>query len=431
MTHGTGDGDRVRSDVELLAQIGRDTDGGISRPAFSPADLEARRWLMGRMTAAGLDARLDAAGNVVGRLAATRERPDAAAVVLGSHLDTVRGGGPLDGALGVLAGLEVARRLREAAVPRHRPLEVVAFSDEEGRFGDYLGSRAFTGTLSLGGVADLRDSDGVRLIDALAATDLSADALTTAARPAGAIGVYLELHVEQGPVLEAAGLTIGIVTGIVGQLRFEVDFDGRRDHAGTTPMTRRRDAFAAAALFATRLRDRVLSRTGSQAVLTIGTVHIEPGIRNVVPGRATLGVDARDVEVAGLEQLGALVHAEAEAAGTEHGVAVRARRISGSPPVPLDARLQKLIEQEVEQLGLRHSTLPSGAGHDAKIMASRVPSAMIFVPSRGGRSHCPEEVTDWADIEAGVTVLLRTVARLLGGAEDTGDDALPADAPVR
>lgn len=245
MTQGAQDGGRVRRDVERLARIGRGADGGISRPAFSPADLDARRWLMGRMTAAGLDARLDAAGNVVGRLAAAPDRTGAA-VVIGFHLDTVRGGGPLDGALGVLAGLEVARRLREADVPRHRPLEIVAFSDEEGRFGDYLGSRAFTGTLSLDGVPHLQDSDGVRLIDALAGAGLPADALRTAARPAGALAAYVELHVEQGPVLEAAGLTIGIVTGIVGQARFQVDFDGWRDHAGTTPMTHRRDACATA-----------------------------------------------------------------------------------------------------------------------------------------------------------------------------------------
>ena len=403
----------LHADLEALAKIGRDPSGGNTRLAYSAADLEARRWLIGRLEANGLRARLDAAGNVIGRLEANVADADRRAVMVGSHLDTVPNGGPLDGALGVLAGIEVARRLLADGAPRRRAYEVVAFCDEEGRFSPYVGSRAMTGSLDYARVPRMRDVKGTMLTEALHAAGLDAERLPDAARPADDVAAYLELHIEQGPVLERQDRNIGVVTGIVGQVRLSIKFHGRPDHAGTTPMDCRRDAFAAAAAYATDLRRQVLEQGGGIAVMTVGIVEVQPGAGNVVPALARLGLEIRDLDQDRLSRLAALAESAALASGVAHDVTVEARRIYETTPAPLHAHLQRLIDATAAALGLSRLALPSGAGHDAQVLAPYVPSAMIFIPSKGGRSHCPEEETDWADIDNGVDVLYGTVAALL------------------
>ncbi|HUC61706.1 MAG TPA: Zn-dependent hydrolase [Alphaproteobacteria bacterium] len=404
---------RLRDDLDALARFGAEPSGGNTRRAYTPADLDARRWLAERMAAAGLVARVDPAFNVIGRLPASVGTGEPAVLMLGSHIDTVPNGGPLDGTLGVLAGLEVARRLQDERANRARPLEIVAFEDEEGRFGAFTGSRAMMGFLDTAQLSRMRDTGGVTLADALSSAGLSIEALPNARRPVDEIAGYLELHIEQGPILERKGLPIGIIDAIAGQARFSIRFEGRPDHAGSTPMGDRQDAFAAAALFATSLRQVVVERGEGRAVMTIGIVKIEPGAGNVVPALARLGLEIRDTDGACLRALTDAVEREARNAAATHGLEVQCRRIYQSEPAAMDARLRGILNASAQALALPSQTMASAAGHDAQIIGRQIPSAMIFVPSKGGRSHCPEESTAWEDVEAGVDLLYEATRRLL------------------
>lgn len=410
---------RLERDLAALAEHGRDDGGGWSRPAFGAADQGVHAWFADLARDAGLAVRHDAFGNLIARAAGRSNGP---AVVIGSHLDTVLNGGLLDGALGVLAGLEVVRRLREGGELRN-PVEVIAFRDEEGRFGAYSGSRAMMGDLAEEALGKMRASDGTMLADAMRGAGFDPADLALARRDPSEIGAYLELHIEQGPVLEAAGRAVGVVTAIAGQERLSVRFLGAADHAGTTPMDMRRDAFAAAARFADRFRDLVLAEGGTETRGTIGIVKVLPNAGNVVPSEAVLGLEIRDTDAGRLAALAACVGVLAAETAAVIGVEQRVRRVYGAAPVPMDARLVALAAEAAADLGHTPVVLPSGAGHDAAVMGARVPAGLVFVPSIGGRSHCPEEATNWPDIEAGVAVL-EAIARRLAAAP------LPLDAPA-
>ena len=409
---------RLERDLAALAAHGRDPSGGWSRPAFGAADQAVHAWFADLAREAGLAVRHDAFGNLIARAAGRSNGP---AVVIGSHLDTVANGGLLDGALGVLAGLEVVRRLREGGELRN-PVEVIAFRDEEGRFGAYSGSRAMMGDLTEEALGKMRASDGTMLADAMRAAGFDPAEITLARRDPAEIGAYLELHIEQGPVLEAAGRAVGVVTAIAGQERLSVRFLGAADHAGTTPMDMRRDAFAAAARFADRFRDLVLAEGGAETRGTIGIVKVLPNAGNVVPSEAVLGLEIRDTDAVRLAALAACVGVLAGETAAAMGVEQRLRRVYGAAPVPMDARLVALATEAADALGHPAVVLPSGAGHDAAVMGARVPAGLVFVPSIGGRSHCPEEATNWPDIEAGVAVLEAMARRLAAG-------PLPLDEP--
>lgn len=404
---------RLRADLDALAQFGRDPSGGLTRPAYTPVDMEARRWLASKMADAGLEAHIDSAANVTGRLPATATNGEVAALLIGSHIDTVPNGGALDGALGVLAGLEVARRLQDERVIRLRPLDIVAFEDEEGRFGAFTGSRAMLGELDSPKLAQMRDAGGVTLRDALESVDLAIDEVPRALRSREGIAGYLELHIEQGTILERKRVGLGIVDTICGQVRFSVRFEGRADHAGSTPMRERQDAFAAAALFATNLRQVVIESGQDRAVMTIGIVKVEPGAGNIVPSLARLGLEIRDTDKVRLETLAAATEREAETAAKTHNVAVKLRQTYRVEPVHMDLRLCDELKRAAHSLNLSFVVISSAAGHDAQVVGRHAPSAMIFVPSIGGRSHCPEEATEWNDIEQAVDLLYETTARLL------------------
>jgi N-carbamoyl-L-amino-acid hydrolase len=404
---------RLRADLETLAQFGRDPGGGHTRQAYTIADIEARRWLAQQMVNAGLEVQLDPAANVIGRLPATVEKGEAAALLIGSHIDTVPNGGALDGALGVLAGLEVVRRLQDESAIRIRPLDIIAFEDEEGRFGAFTGSRVMMGELDPSQLAQMRDAGGVALGAALESVGLSIDEFPKALRSIERIAGYLELHIEQGPILERKGLGVGIVNAIAGQVRFSVRFDGRPDHAGSTPMSDRKDAFAAAALFATKLRQTVIDQGRDGAVMTIGIVKVEPGVGNIVPSHARLGLEIRDTDKARLGTLAAATEQEAETAAKAHNLIVRCRKLYQVDPVQMHPRLCEELKRSAQMLGLNFLVMPSPAGHDAQVVGRHAPSAMIFVPSKGGRSHCPEEATEWSDIEQGVDLLYEATVRLL------------------
>jgi N-carbamoyl-L-amino-acid hydrolase len=405
-------GPRLQSRLAALAGFGALPGGGVTRPAWSPPHEEARAWLLAELRAAGLEAWVDPAGNVFGALGARAFEAAAPVLLTGSHIDTVPEGGSLDGALGVLAGLECLQAIREAEAPHRRPLAVAAWSDEEGRYGSLFGSRAFCGTLDVDLIPTMAAVDGERLVDAMTRAGFEALRAPAAKAPSGSIAAYVELHIEQGPRLEEAGIPIGVVETIVGVRRARVVFKGQADHAGTTPMERRRDAFLAAADFALKAREHVVIRGSGRSVTNFGVVSVHPGASNIVPGRAELVHEMRDPDPDVLERLGRECAALAERVARERQIAVDIRPMSATRPAPCSPRVQKVIEEACGRLGLGWQRLDSAAGHDAQNLAQITEAGMIFVPSKGGRSHRVDEASDPVAIERGANVLLHTLLAL-------------------
>jgi len=402
---------RLRARLERLATFGALPGGGVTRPAWSPACEAARAWLLEELRAAGLTAWVDAAGNTFGGLGVAGFDAARPVVLTGSHIDTVPEGGVLDGALGVVAGLECLEVLAAHGAPG-LPLVVAAWSDEEGRYASLFGSRAFTGRLDVARLAELAAVDGDRLVDAMARAGFDARRVPEARAPAGSVAAYVELHIEQGPRLEEAGVPIGIVDVIVGVRRHRVVFHGQADHAGTTPMDRRRDAFLAAADFALQAREHVVHRGGPWSAANIGVVRVHPGVSNVVPARAELVHELRDPDPATLDRLARECAALAEAVARARGVAVTVTPLSATSPTACAPRVQAAIEAACARLGLPWRRLHSAAGHDAQCLAAVTEAGMLFIPSRGGRSHRADEASDWAAIERGANVLLHTLLAL-------------------
>jgi hydantoinase/carbamoylase family amidase len=391
----------LAAELESAALIGAD-DGGVSRFAWSPELAEANGWLLGRLEDLGLEGDVDPAGNVLGRW----EAGEGKAVLVGSHLDTVPRGGRYDGALGVLAALAVVRALKADGIEPARPLWVVSFNDEEGsRFQTgMLGSRAFCGEL------DLEDWRRRGVADAMARAGFDFDHLPQARR-VDDVGAYLELHIEQGPVLEQNGEDIGVVTAITGLLGFRVRFLGAANHAGTTPMDARRDALAGAARVVLALREEAREREGMTA--NVGKLLVEPGGFNVIPGLAEFTVDVRSPTPEGYERAEAFVRETVQRVAAEEGLGVVFSTTHRKPPVALDESLQETLVAAAESEGASYRRMPSGAGHDAMVLAHHVPAAMLFVPSRGGISHSPEEYTPPEQCELGARVLARAVRALV------------------
>lgn len=414
---------RLRAHIETLATFGRNPDGqGITRPCWSPAHEAAREWLIGRMKDAGLGTWVDPAGNTFGRLPG-RDEPSGSptgfeggmpAVLTGSHIDTVPQGGPLDGALGVLAGLECLQTIAERGARPARPLAVVAWSDEEGRYGSLFGSRCFTGRQDPSAVPTLRAPDGERLVDAMARAGFDAARATEARVDPRRLHAYVELHIEQGPHLDRAGIPIGVVEGIVGIRRFRLEFIGQADHAGTTPMAWRRDAFLAACEYALKARAHVVRKGSGRSVTNMGRLELLPGVSNIVPARALLLQEIRELDRAVLARLERECLALARAVARRRGLRVRVETASRTDPARCDASVMRATEAACATLGLRFRRMPSGAGHDAQNLARVTRAGMIFIPSRGGRSHRPDERSDWPAIERGANVLLATLLGLAG-----------------
>jgi N-carbamoyl-L-amino-acid hydrolase len=402
------DAERLHRDLADLATIGALESGGISRTAFSAEDARARQWYADRCERAGLTLRLDGLGNMVARVPGDADGPE---VWTGSHIDTVPHGGAFDGALGTVAALECARRIAESGIRLPRPVCAVVFSDEEGNYGHLLGSRGLSHGYTAEQLAGLTGRDGDTLLSALADWTW-ADGEPTATRlsPAG-VHAFVELHIEQGPKLEAAGDQIGVVTSIVGLGGAVVEFTGRADHAGTTPMPLRSDALLAAARFLAELPG-VAASIGPDSVVTCGLIRVEPGGANVVPGRATVTLDFRDPDAGRLAALTREIARVAERTVTGTGVTAAWHPEEPIDPMPLADSVRQAIHRSATELGCSHVDLPSGAGHDSQNMAHLAPTGMIFVPSKDGRSHSPAEYTEPADVERGANVLLSTVLAL-------------------
>lgn len=392
--------ERFLADLHGLREFGAAGIGkGVVRPAYGAADLAARDWLAGRMTDAGLDARIDPMGNLFG-LAGGRS------LLLGSHSDTQPEGGWLDGALGVIAALEVARAAREDSGP---PVSVVSFQDEEGRFGVTTGSAVWSGHLSLDEADGLTDHTGVTLAQARAEIAVRSGAFVDPARFSG----FVELHIEQGPVLDTAGDRIGVVTDIVGIRDLRITFRGQQNHAGTTPMSLRRDAFQALSTFNTRINARFRDIVTPRTVWTVGHVALHPNASSIVPGRAVFSMQWRDGDSARLDRMEEIIRATAREVGDEMGMALEFGPLLGLEPVAMDPGLRAALEAGAEDVAPgKWRAMPSGALHDATNVARLMPVAMLFVPSIGGISHAFDEDTDEADLVAGLNVLANAVARL-------------------
>lgn len=404
--------ERLKSDIETLAAIGRREDHGIYRMAFSEGDMAGRAWFRQQIEQAGLDVYEDGAANIHARL---NWRDDTPSVMTGSHLDTVPGAGHLDGALGVLSGLECLRRIKEENISLRHPLEVVAFSDEEGRFGGMLGSQALTGKLSPESVHNAIDLHGVSLTEAMQGCGYNAMNALYARRDPDSIHAYVEMHIEQGPILDQMGCSVGIVDAIAGLFKWDVSLIGVPNHAGTTPMHMRNDAFAGLAEFHTQLQ-RILDENGSErSVATIGRVELLPGAANVVPGRVDFSLEVRDTDPRVLEALQGAMRRALSAIARRRNLMFEFKVLSEIEPVKCSAGLLDEIRRVSDELKIPYLQMASGAAHDAQMLARITRAAMIFVPSKDGRSHSVAEWTDMRDIERGANVLLNTLARLAGG----------------
>lgn len=412
---------RLLGFVRDLGSIGRDPDrgAGLFRMALSDEDMLGRRWLIERAEAFGLETTVDPALNIRIRLPASD--PAATTVMVGSHIDTVPNGGHLDGALGVLVGLESLARMQELIPQTERmyALELVAFTDEEGRFGGMLGSTALSGVLKAEALNKMRSPDGESVASALAARGADVERVLDAAVRPESLRAYLELHIEQGPVLVECGEQLGVVTGIVALWKGQLRFDGQANHAGTTPFRYRRDAFLGCARLRCEIEALVAVHGDRDTVATIGSVEVQPNSANIVPGACIFTVEIRDLDPAVVHRVRDVLLARAEDIAAELKLEYGYRQMSDLQPARCDQGLVDLFL--AESAGFIHRTMPSAAAHDAQNMEKITPMAMLFVPSIAGISHDPKEETDDADIVTGATVFFRVLRRLvLGEASPTG-----------
>lgn len=348
---------------------------------------------------------MDGAGNVCARLGDA----DKPAVVIGSHLDSVPAGGMFDGTLGVIAGLECVRVIKEQNITLKHPIEIIATSEEEGRFGGMLGAQALSGALTLDWLEQAADPSGQTLKAAMAHYGLDYHQALHAHRPPGSIKAFIELHIEQGPVLEASGNTIGIVEGISGVFKWLIKLIGKADHAGTAPMHMRSDAFMGLADFAHEIQ-RIIDEDGTDKTrLTIGRVELKPGYAHTIPGEADFTLVGRDMSEEVIREIADNCRKALSAIARRHRLKFEYEEMSWLAPKDCSQEIMKRIERQSKALGYSYQTMPSGAGHDAQFFTDITPTGMIFIPSVGGVSHAPDEWSHWADVEKGCNVLLNTV----------------------
>ncbi len=398
--------DRIEARILELSRFGRNPEGGVSRVAFSDADIAGRDYVMGLMREAGLSVRVDAAGNIIGRREGTVS--GLPPILFGSHIDSVPHGGNYDGDVGVIGAIECAQVLHEHGVTTRHPLEVIVFTDEEGGL---VGSRALIGDLGPEALNIVRHS-GKTIRRGIEAIGGDPDRLSEVKRAQGDLRAFLELHIEQGAYLDREGIQIGVVEGIVGINWWDVTVEGFANHAGTTPMDQRRDAMLAAAHL-TLAVNRIVTDTPGRQVGTVGRIRAEPGAPNVIPGKVVMSLELRDLSAEKIQSLFSRIREEAGGIAERTGTTIRFSPIDATAkPAPTDEGMRRLIAEAATELDLTYKLMPSGAGHDAQDVARIAPTGMIFVPSVGGISHSPEEFTRPEDMANGANVLLQTILKI-------------------
>jgi beta-ureidopropionase / N-carbamoyl-L-amino-acid hydrolase len=406
---------RLLRDLNAISRIGIGDHGGVTRLVFSIKELRSRQLLIHLMRQAGLTIHIDRIGNIFGRL--NGESGRGPTLLVGSHLDTVLHGGKFDGTMGVMAAVEVVRTLKENKVKLSSPVEVVSFVGEESsRFGySTLGSSLVAGEVRGGDLNNAVDAQGTKLEDVLASMGIHRRNLRSLRRDPSTVKAYLELHIEQGPILEAKKKPIGVVTSIAAPTRFKLLLTGQADHSGTTPMEMRRDALVAASevIVAVEAICRRYSRMEKGRVVgTVGAMKIEPGVINAIPGRAELSIDIRSITAASKKRAVRLVQRKIRDIARRREIRADILPIREEDPVPLDTRLVHLLQECCETRSIPYEVMPSGAGHDAMQMAKIAPAAMLFIPSRRGISHSPLEWSDPEDICRGTQLLLDVIVRI-------------------
>jgi len=401
-------GKRLNYHLAELSQFGKNPQGGVSRVAYSEADRQAREYVFGLMGAAKLEVSIDAAANIIGRRAGLE--PNVPPLAIGSHIDSVPEGGNYDGDVGSMSAIEVAQVLFETRTPLRHPLEVIVFSNEEG---GTIGSHALSGEFTPQQLA-LKTNSGKTIADGIKFLGGDPQHLSSVRRKKGDIHAYLELHIEQGGILDAEHLDIGVVEGIVGINEWDVTIEGFANHAGTTPMNQRKDAMLAAAKFVQMVNQVITSMPGRQ-VGNVGKIQALPGAYNVIPGKVIVGLELRDLDGKKIQGMFDRIRAESEAIASETGTRFEFTPVNTIVPALTDKRIRQVIEDVAKSRGLKTKSMPSGAGHDAQEMSRLGPVGMIFIPSVGGISHSPKEYSKPEDIENGANVLLHTLLALDAG----------------
>ncbi len=402
--------DRMEARIMALSQFGANPEGGVSRIAYSDADLAGRAYIIDLMREAGLEVRVDTAGNIIGR----REGRDMGlpVIMFGSHIDSVPGGGNYDGDVGVIGAIEAIELLNENGITTRHPLEVVVFTDEEGGL---TGSRAMVGKLTERAL-EVTSHSGLSIREGIRRVGGNPNRLELAERKAGEILAFVELHIEQGAILDEENVDIGVVEGIVGIRWWDVTIEGFANHAGTTPMNRRWDAMLSAAELVLAVNHVATTMPGRQ-VATVGRIQAKPGAPNVIPGEVVMSLEVRDLDAWKMQQVFERIRVEAKQIADTRFTPIRFQEIDvASPPAPTDQQMRRIIAASADELDLSFKLMPSGAGHDAQDMAHIAPVGMIFVPSKDGISHSPKEFTSPGDMANGASVLLKTILAIDGGA---------------
>ncbi len=406
------DAKRFERNFNAISEFGALKGGGLTRLAFSKEDLEARKFLINLIEKNGFKLKIDNVGNIYAIYDEGCEA-DAKPVCVGSHIDSVPNGGFYDGTLGVMAGLEALTAIKEAGIKLKRPLWLINFSCEESsRFKTAtIGSKIISGKLSQQRLHELKDEDGISLFEAMSAAGFKPQNLDEAILKENSLHAYLELHIEQGPVLERSAISIGVVSGIAAPIRFEITIQGKADHSGATPMNMRSDALLAASHII--IAANKFAKNKKTAVATVGYAHAKPGVLNVVPGEARLGVDLRDIDKASLEELNLELRNFVGELSRELKFSYEIRELSSDEPVKLSEHAINLLEDEAKKLGIKTLTLPSGAGHDAMNLTKLASSVgMLFIPCVDGISHNTKEAINFKDAVAATKILTNALIRL-------------------
>jgi len=406
------DAKRFERNFNAISEFGALKGGGLTRLAFSKEDLEARKFLINLIEKNGFKLKIDNVGNIYA-IDDDGCEVGAKPVCVGSHIDSVPNGGFYDGTLGVMAGLEALTAIKEADIKLKRPLWLINFSCEESsRFKTAtIGSKIISGKLGLQRLHELKDEDSISLFEAMSAAGLKPQNLDEAILKENSLHAYLELHIEQGPVLERSSISVGVVSGIAAPIRFEITIQGKADHSGATPMNIRSDALLAASHII--IAANKFAKNKKTAVATVGYVHAKPGVLNVVPGEARLGVDLRDIDKASLEELNLELRNFVGELSRELKFSYEIRELSSDEPVKLSEHAINLLEDEAKKLGIKTLTLPSGAGHDAMNLTKLASSVgMLFIPCVDGISHNTKEAINFKDAVAATRILTNALIRL-------------------